>query len=217
MNNKDSVTKVSQVGSMLAITAFFGIAIMSVTFNHAQSYIIHNEKQVLLRNLHTVLADSIHDNDITEDKISVIEPILGSHKKIDIYRARNMQRPVASVITSVAPNGYNGAIQLVVGINYAGELLGVRVVTHRETPGLGDAIESAKSDWILGFDHKSLANTPESEWKVKKDGGKFDQITGATITPRAIVAAVEKTLQYYRTSRDRIFSESDLSNVKEQP
>lgn len=104
-----------------------------------------------------------------------------------------------------APDGYNGDIRLLIGINAAGSILGVRVISHRETPGLGDPIEAEKSDWIHGFKQKSLKTPQSSGWAVKKDGGEFDQFTGATISPRAVVRAVHTTLLYFKANKQALF------------
>lgn len=104
----------------------------------------------------------------------------------------------------VAPDGYSGNINLLVGIDMSGAILGVRVTSHRETPGLGDQIELKKSDWIKSFNGRTLGSPPHSEWNVKKNGGEFDQFTGATITPRAVVKAVQKALIYFRENRQAI-------------
>ena len=94
-----------------------------------------------------------------------------------------------------------GRIELLVGIDRNGVLAGVRAITHKETPGLGDKINTNVSDWIFGFAGKSLNNPDASGWKVKKDGGEFDQFTGASVTPRAVVAAVYRALQYFQENR----------------
>jgi electron transport complex protein RnfG len=131
---------------------------------------------------------------------------------VTVYRARLHGEPVALVIAAVAPDGYSGTIRLLVGINVDGSLSGVRVVAHRETPGLGDAIEEERSDWILGFTGKSLQNPPLQKWAVKKDGGAFDQLTGATITPRAVVKAVRQALLYYRDQKDALFAQNETTS-----
>ena len=107
--------------------------------------------------------------------------------------------------TTEAPVGNSGTIKMLIGINYDGTIAGVRVLSHAETPGLGDKIETAKSDWILSFDGKSIGNPAVDQWKVKKDGGIFDQFSGATITPRAVVGATRRTLEYFNAHRDEIF------------
>jgi electron transport complex protein RnfG len=110
------------------------------------------------------------------------------------------------VLEAVAPDGYSGRIKLLIAIRADGELAGVRVLAHRETPGLGDYIEIAKSEWISGFTGKSLDNPLPDNWKVKKDGGQFDYMAGATITPRAVVRAVRRALDYYAQNRERLFA-----------
>ena len=117
-------------------------------------------------------------------------------------------QPVAAILPATAPDGYSGAIDLVVGINIDGTVAGVRVLSHRETPGLGDKVDLKKSDWILGYDQRSLENPLPEGWKVKKDRGVFDQFTGATITPRAVTSAVLKTLQYYQRHQQEIWAEA---------
>jgi electron transport complex protein RnfG len=193
---------------LLGIFAVVGTGLVAITYEGTKERIAHNEKEVLLRSLHALIKPEWHDNDLYNDSITIqASSLLGTrHQPANIYRARLDGKPVAAVITSVAPNGYNGAIKLLVGIKYDGTLTGVRIITHRETPGLGDSIEVERSDWILGFNNRSLDNPEYSRWKVKKDGGVFDQFTGATITPRAVVKAVRDTLVYFKNNRDRIFT-----------
>ena len=131
--------------------------------------------------------------------------LLGTESPAMAYRARKNDLPVAIIINAIAPDGYSGKIHLLIGIYYDGSIAGVRVVKHAETPGLGDAIEVRKSDWILNFDQRSLENPSITEWKVKRDGGYFDQMTGATITPRSIVKAVKNTLIYFRDHKEELF------------
>jgi electron transport complex protein RnfG len=111
------------------------------------------------------------------------------------------------VLEATAPDGYSGDIKLLVAVRADGELVGVRVLVHKETPGLGDYIDIGRSDWIKkNFDGQSLAKTPDEDWRVKKDGGHFDYMAGATITPRAVVKAVHKTLQYFAAHRATLFA-----------
>jgi electron transport complex protein RnfG len=124
---------------------------------------------------------------------------------VTAYRARQGGRPVAVILRFAAIDGYNGPIHLLAGIEADGRLAGVRVLSHRETPGLGDAIEAAKSDWVYSFAGKSLGSPPAAGWAVERDGGVFDQFTGATITPRAIVEAVQRALAYHGSHRDALF------------
>ncbi|MCH7882746.1 MAG: RnfABCDGE type electron transport complex subunit G, partial [Proteobacteria bacterium] len=122
-----------------------------------------------------------------------------------VYLARVLEEPVAVIFNTIAPNGYSGRIHLLVGIYFDGSLAGVRAVKHAETPGLGDAIELQKSDWMHSFEKRSLDRPGSKLWKVKRDGGVFDQFTGATITPRAVVEAVKNTLLYYQKNAKNLY------------
>lgn len=198
---------------ILLLFAVIGTALVVYTFDNTRDRIAANERATLLRKLHHLIPPEQHDNILLEDTTTVRNTSLpGTDQPVTVYRARKAGQPVALVMTPVAPDGYNGTIKLLVGINVDGTLSGVRVVAHRETPGLGDAIDETRSDWIHLFDNKSLGNPPLDRWKVSKDGGDFDQLTGATITPRAIVKAVRQTLLYYRDNQDSLFggNESNL-------
>ncbi|HED17536.1 MAG TPA: electron transport complex subunit RsxG [Gammaproteobacteria bacterium] len=191
---------------ILSLFAIIGTALVSFTYDATREKIKTNQRMALLRNLHSIIMPDEHDNDIFTDVVMVNNPtLLGSDKPIPVYRARKQGKPVAAVIASVAPGGYNGNIHLLVGIYQDGSLAGVRVVRHIETPGLGDSIDEQKSDWILGFRGKSLLKPQKSSWKVKRDGGEFDQFTGATITPRAVVKAVYNSLVYFKQNRELLF------------
>ena len=193
-------------GLFLWIFAVLGTSFVAVTENTTREQIAENERRVLLRNLNALLPAEKLDNDIASDTLQLAaSPLLGTESESTAYRARLVGEPVAVVFNSIAPNGYNGKIHLLIGIYRDGSLAGVRAVKHAETPGLGDSIEIRKSDWILGFDNKSLASPSPDNWSVKRDGGVFDQFTGATITPRAIVETVKKTLIYYRHNAETLF------------
>ena len=193
-------------GIFLWVFAIAGTTLVALTEYSTRESIIENERQVLLRNLHALLPGDRFDNDIATDTLNLpSSPLLGTDNVSIVYRARLGKEPVAAIFNSIAPNGYNGKIHLLVGVNRNGSLAGVRVIKHAETPGLGDAVEIRKSPWIKSFDGKSLTNPGPSGWQVKRDGGDFDQFTGATITPRAVVAAVRNTLLYYQQNADMIF------------
>lgn len=193
-------------GAFLWLFAVAGTTLVAVTEFTTADAIVENERQVLLRNLHALLPAERLDNDIAGDTLELpAAPLLGSESSATAYRARMQGEPVAVIFNSIAPDGYNGKIHLLVGVNVDGSLAGVRVIKHAETPGLGDGIEIRKSPWIKGFDGRSLDNPDAAGWRVKRDGGEFDQLTGATITPRAIVSAVRNTLLYYRQNADMIF------------
>lgn len=196
-----------RTGLVLALFAVIGTGIVAYTFEQSRGRIAANESAALLEKLQVLIPAAEHDNDMLADKIEVTgRALLGSMKPVTVYRARKAGQPVAAVFTPVvAPDGYSGPIKLLVAVQYDGTLAGVRVIAHRETPGLGDPIEETRSDWILKFTGHSLADPQPDKWKVKKDGGVFDQFTGATITPRAVVKAVYNCLQYFAANRDRLF------------
>jgi electron transport complex protein RnfG len=132
--------------------------------------------------------------------------LLGNKKNIDVYRAKKNNQVIAVIIESVAPDGYSGEIKTLVGVDHEDKILGVRVITHKETPGLGDYIEIDKSQWIKNFDLKSLDKVSEKQWAVKKDGGDFDYVSGATITPRAVIKSTYKCLLYVKENKKRLFT-----------
>lgn len=140
----------------------------------------------------------MYDNDIQQSCSQVSDPQLGSGTR-HIYVARKDGQPVAVVMEVTAPDGYSGAIQLLLATDFNGKVLGTRVTEHHETPGLGDKIERRLSDWITHFAGKTIQSTSDSSWAVKKDGGQFDQFTGATITPRAVVNAVKRAGLFAKT------------------
>ena len=201
--------------AFLGLFAVVGTAFVAMTESGTRETIIENEKQVLLRNLQALLPPDRFDNDIVSDtKIIAPSTLLGTEESTLAYRARLAGEPVAVILSSIAANGYNGKIHLLVGINSDASIAAVRVVKHAETPGLGDGIEIRKSSWITQFDAQSLTSPAASEWNVKQDGGKFDALTGATITPRAIVKAVKHSLQYFEKNSDMLFS--GLNESKQQ-
>jgi len=196
-----------KTGILLSLFAIAGTALIAFTFDNTADRIAAEEREFLLRSIQTLIPPSRYDNDPYSDTISVRAPrLLGSRDPIPVYRARKDGKPVAAVMEPVAPDGYGGAIKLLVAIAYDGTVLGVRVLNHQETPGLGDNIEADKSNWINSFTGKSLSKLDDSQWHVKKDGGVFDQFTGATITPRAVVKAVHNSLKYFSRHRDALFA-----------
>ena len=148
-----------------------------------------------------------HDNSMLDDVVAVGPQSsgLGLAGDKQVYLARRSGKVVTAIIPVVAPDGYSGDIMLIVGVNADGSIAGVRALNHKETPGLGDKVDLRKSDWILDFNGRSLSNPTLTGWAVKKDKGVFDQFTGATITPRAVVAATLRTLQYADANRNTLF------------
>jgi len=193
--------------ALLLIFAVAGTGVVALTYEASREQIAANERAVLLAGLHAVLQSVEYDNDLDRDVIQVTDrESLGTGAPVPCYRARLKGRPVAVVIAPVAPDGYNGTIRLTVGISHAGEVTGVRVVSHQETPGLGDKIDVRRSGWVEAFAGRSLLDPGADGWRVRRDGGVFDQFTGATITPRAVVGAVRKSLEYFSRNRESLFA-----------
>ncbi len=189
---------------LIAFTAL-GTGLLAYTFDITKDNIARNEAQAKRELIEQALPKSLYDNDVVHDVVQLAPtPELGSTHSANAYRARLHGEPAALVLETIAPDGYSGKIGLLVAIQTNGEIAGVRVVSHNETPGLGDYIDSAKSPWIKQFDHAML-NT-DAAWKVKKDGGRFDYMSGATISPRAVVKAVHKALHYYEQHGSEIFA-----------
>jgi electron transport complex protein RnfG len=154
-----------------------------------------------------VLGGTPFDNDPLQDVVELRDlELFGTASPVPVHRVRLQGRPVAVIMAAVAPDGYSGPIELLVGIAPDGTLLGVRVTRHRETPGLGDFIERRKSDWIERFAGRSLQSPPRERWQVRRDGGDFDQFTGATVTPRAVVTAVARTLAAFERHREALLA-----------
>jgi electron transport complex protein RnfG len=151
--------------------------------------------------LSQVFPANLYDNRISQDEYQLIL----DGKPVHFFLGRKAGIPTG-VVLFADTTGYAGAISMLLGINSQGELTGVRVTNHKETPGLGDLIELVKSNWILGFDGKSLENTTEKQWHVKKDGGEFDAFTGATITPRGVVKGVHESLQLFAKHKNELLN-----------
>ncbi len=199
---------------LLGSFAVAGTSLVAFTYRQTQPRILANERQALLDKLQALVPAASVDNDMLEDNLVVQDPDLLGADRTTVYRGRRLGKPVAAVFTSVVPGGYSGPIKLLVAVRHDGSLGGVRVVSHKETPGLGDKIEEERSDWIYSFDGKSLQDPQPRYWGVKRDGGVFDQFTGATITPRAIVRAVKNTLLYVAQQGDGLYAQPDPSDNK---
>ena len=200
---------------ILAAFAVAGTALVAFTHEVTKQRIAANERATLLRSLYALVPSTSIDNDMVTDTRLVSAPDLLGSDKTRIYRGRKLGQPVATVLTTIVPDGYSGPIKLLVAVRYDGTLGGVRVISHKETPGLGDKIEESRSAWIYDFTGKSLHNPPRKKWKVKRDGGVFDQFTGATITPRSIVNAVKNTLIYVQEHRDALYDRENSSPPSE--
>ncbi len=152
-----------------------------------------------------VIPEDIHDNNLLEDTLRIAGP---DGAELTVYQAK-MGGEVAAVAFTVGEFGYSGLITSIIGIDRNGKILGVRILSHTETPGLGDKVEIAKDDWVLDFSEKSLGDPLSSQWLVKKDGGYFDQFSGATITPRAVVKSVKKGLEFFEAQKEVLLTASN--------
>jgi electron transport complex protein RnfG len=190
--------------AILGIFGILGATLVSLTWTATAERIARNQQEAFLNNVYKLIDKQEIDNDLLRDVITLRNPDLAK-TEFRVYRARKAGKPVAVIFSPVQAPGYASPINLMVGIRHDGTLGGVRVLSHMETPGLGDKIDEERSDWILGFTGKSLGNPPPEQWKVKKDGGVFDQFTGATITPRSVVGTVKKVLEYYQKEKTNLF------------
>ncbi len=218
--NSDPITGLAsglRNGIILAIFALISTGLTSITWMVTKEQIQTEKELALLRAISEIVPAELYSNDPYRDCILLTDRnLLGSNDALPAWRLRDKDGlPVAVLISSVAPNGYSGAIEMIVG-HYsssnknsqktAGTLAGVRVSSHKETPGLGDKVETRKSDWILQFAGLDSGSLKSNVLKVKKDGGQFDAFTGATITPRAVLAAIDKNIQYFKNNEQMLFS-----------
>jgi electron transport complex protein RnfG len=195
-------------GRKLGLFVLVATALVFSMFFLTHDQISANERQVMVTQLESVLASVHYNNDILDEASQLTAAqATGVAVPMPYYLAKQGKAVVAIVFTVVAPDGYSGPIKLLIGLKPSGEILSVRAIAHQETPGLGDGIEIKKSSWITQFDHQSLHTTALADWKVKKDGGAFDQMTGATITPRAVVKAVKTLLSYYQAHKTQLLSQ----------
>ncbi len=198
-----------QTAANLVFFAIIGTAILAATYGMTHEVIERTVEAEKLKLISQIVPPASYDNDILKDERHIeADALLGTTTQTVAHVARRKGEPVAVVLESIAPDGYAGKIALILAIRANGELAGVRVVSHKETPGLGDYIEIAKNPWITSFDGKSRNIWGDKEWQVKKDGGQFEHMAGATITPRAIVKAVNRSLLYFAAHRDELFAEN---------
>ncbi len=201
------MSSVIKGGITLAIIAALCTALVAVTYTATADRIEANEQAWLERSLQPALSGLFFDSGVTESMITIPPPhdLPGSEAAL-IYRVYAEAEPVAALFVVNARDGYAGPIRILIGVEADGKITGVHVLEHRETPGLGDRVESGKSDWVKQFDGRSLVDPAPSAWGIKRDGGAFDQLTGASVTPRAIVKAIRDTLLYFDAHREEIFS-----------
>lgn len=193
-----SISKNTLVLSLFAMAASL---LLASTYLGTRDTIARSEREAAQKILQELYPAHTHDNDLLADTIAIPEAYLatlGLKQAATMNVVKKEGGIVGFIIPATAPDGYSGDIRLLVGINVDGTIAGVRALAHNETPGLGDKVELRKSPWILSFNGKSLGNPGQEQWGVKKDDGHFDQFTGATITPRAVVSRVLKTLIFYK-------------------
>lgn len=199
--------------AILGLFAVLTVGLVAITQQGTAERIASAEREAQAQALAQILPAGSYDNHLLDQPRSVQSPLLGYSQAKPAYIARLAGQPSAVILQVRAPDGYSGSIQLLVGIMADGTLAGVRVISHKETPGLGDKIELSKSPWIGAFAGTSLAAPDESGWAVKKDGGQFDQFAGATITPRAVVKAVHQALQYFDQQRSQLLAPDSASGA----
>ena len=199
---------ITKNGVLLFLFALVTAGLLETTYEGTKDTIAAAERRAAEKALLEIVPAERIDNDLLLDTLPIPKAAwqqLGLISGGDLHIARKTNDIVAVIVPAVAPDGYSGAIKMIVGVNQDGSLAGVRVLTHSETPGLGDKVDLKKSQWILSFNDKSLTNPTPDNWAVKKDGGEFDQFTGATITPRAVVQQVRKVLEFVESRRDELF------------
>lgn len=208
----NQINNIGRTTAMLTLFVVVAVALVAAVNSLTKARIQSQIQQALLSQLAEVIPAGSFDNDLIASQSFICDATLGQ-EPLAVYRARKNGDAVALAMTVFAPDSYSGTpIQLLVGILKDGSVSAVRVISHKETPGLGDAINLARSNWILGFAGQSLTNRQAADWAVKKDGGTFDQFTGATITPRAVVGAVYRALQYYAAHSEALFN---LPNMRQ--
>lgn len=199
---------------ILAIFAIVCTAIVGLVNELTSEKIKAQEQLQLLKTLHSIIEPTRYNNNITQDCVSLSSTLLGNSSNDKgmqtAYIARKDNKAVALAMTSTAPDGYNGNIELIIAINMDDTVSGVRVLKHQETPGLGDKVELRKSNWIDSFTGEKLVSENDARWAVTKDNGMFDQFTGATITPRAVVKAVKKTLLYFKDNKHSLLTRPNI-------
>lgn len=197
-----------KTAAILIVFALVYTFLLSGVYTVTKTPIEEAEAKARLSLFGQIVPTNMHDNDLLKDAITIAPTLLlGNTQPITANRARINHTPAAVILEAIAHDGYSGDIKLLIAIKFDGSIAGVRVLTHKETPGLGDYIDIAKDNWIKLFDAESLTKTAESKWLVKKDGGQFDYMAGATITPRAVVKAVHNALQYFEANKKTLFAE----------
>ncbi|TBR42802.1 electron transport complex subunit RsxG [Marinomonas agarivorans] len=187
----------------LGIFAIVTAGLIAVTHQTTKQQIDSNIVAAQLAAFTEILPASYFNNELYSSRIELAaDPLLGTEAPSKAYVGRLDDAVSAIIFETVATGGYNGDLLLLVAITKDSVVTGVRIISHKETPGLGDKVDIKKSDWVRSFENVFFGQPAKAQWAVKKDGGEFDQFTGATITPRAVVRAVKNTLTYFETNKD---------------
>ena len=208
-------------GAVLGAFAIGGVTVVAVTHDLTTERIAAGERASMLAKLQAIVPAGSIENDPMADQIEVHDPDLLGSPTTDVYRVRKGGEAVAVILNPTVPDGYAGPIKLLVSVLKDGTLGGVRVISHHETPGLGDRIEEQRPYkwdangkpmiWVSSFTGKSLSDPTPDKWGVKRDGGEFDQFTGATISPRSVVKAVKNTLLFVQKHGDSLYAPSQIA------
>lgn len=197
--------------------AFVGTALLSYMFAITRVPIEASEAEAKLSLFKQIMPQENFDNDILKNVVQIAPNALLGNQVVTQANIAKLNNEVAGVILeALAHDGYSGDIKLLIAYRADGSISGVRVLAHKETPGLGDYIDITHDNWIKSFDNESLAKTPAQQWQVKKDGGKFDYMAGATITPRAVVKAVLKATQYFEENKQYLLADHSVRNAEQQ-
>ena len=196
-------------GITLAVIAAICTSLVATTYHLTADRIAANDKALLEQSLHPALSDIFYDSGVSESLLVLSAPheLPGSEAAL-IYRVYAKEEPVAALFVVTARDGFSGPIRILVGVDIEGVVTGIRILRHRETPGLGDKIVVSRSDWVHQFAGRSIGDPAVTEWAIRRDGGQFDQLTGASVTPRAVVKAMRDTLVYFDAHKDEIFAAS---------
>jgi electron transport complex protein RnfG len=210
-----SDTTVIKTGVTLGLIAAVCTALVAATYQSTKERIAANEKALLEQSLQPALAGVFFDGGVSESRLVMVPPHdLPGNDAAVIYRVFANEQPVAALFAVTARDGFSGPIRVLLGVDFDGAVTGVRILAHRETPGLGDKIESTRSDWVFQFDGRSMVDPLVAGWALKGDGGEFDQLTGASVTPRAVIKAIRDTLLYFDAHRDDIFRADATEEVE---
>ncbi|MDE3274102.1 electron transport complex subunit RsxG [Pseudoalteromonas sp. SSM20] len=204
---------ISKNSLILGAFAIASTALVTLTYILTKPAIEQNKQQKLMTTLSQVIDGNEYTNTLYLDCTEIAEDYLNHSAPTKVYRAKKDGKPVAVVLQSTAPDGYSGNIEILSAIYIDGTIAGVRVIEHKETPGLGDKVEIRRSDWIKSFNGKRPTSIKDTTWAVKKDGGEFDAFTGATITPRAVISAVKRASLYTQNQHQDLFNSANICGV----